>query len=231
MRRTFFMLAAALLAALPPAVAAAGHGDPAPREGSPSVAATLAPGVESLVDHASPGALLDLIVTLDRPADRRMETDLSRLGVWSRTFEQLPSAASNVSIDPRYVDPLGNPRPVISYHLDDYTLAGMAAATDVYRQVFRRAGIQDCTNPEDGTWFPSCSCPVEVYCKHAYAVAWSLLTAGETRPTSAVRATPAPVGSGALRRLREATHTWERQQAVYAGIVEHREIEILQRAQ
>ena len=78
--------------------------------------------------------------------------------------------------------------------------------TEDYEVIWERA---------ESDWFPSCSCPVEAYCKHAYAVAWSLLTAGETRPTSAVRATPAPVGSGALRRLREATHTWERQQAVW----------------
>src|SRR5260370_11250352 len=113
MRRTFFMLAAALLAVLPPAVAAADHGDPSPRAGNPSAApgpATLAPGVESLVDHASPGALLDLIVTLDRPADRRMETALSRLGVWSRTFEHLPSAAVRLPVA-RLAD-LGNLRGV-----------------------------------------------------------------------------------------------------------------------
>jgi choline dehydrogenase-like flavoprotein len=74
---------------------------------------------------------------------------------FSVAVEQLPSPANNVSIDPRYLDPLGNPRPVISYHIDDYTLAGMAAATDVCRQVFRRAGIEDRTDPEQGMWFPS----------------------------------------------------------------------------
>ncbi len=74
---------------------------------------------------------------------------------FSIAVEQLPSPDNSVSIDPRHVDPLGNPRPVLSYHLDDYTLAGMAAATEVYRQVFSQAGIQDCTDPERGTWFPS----------------------------------------------------------------------------
>ena len=61
--------------------------------------------------------------------------------------EQLPAVGNGVSIDPRYVDPLGNPRPVIRYDLDDYTLAGMAAASDTYRGIFRRAGITDCTDP------------------------------------------------------------------------------------
>jgi choline dehydrogenase-like flavoprotein len=62
--------------------------------------------------------------------------------------EQLPAPTNSVSIDPRYLDPLGNPRPVISYDLDEYTLAGMAAATDVYSEVFRRAGVTDCTDPK-----------------------------------------------------------------------------------
>ena len=117
MRRKFLMLAAAVLAALPPAAAVAGHGDRSPSAAEaafPMAAASsskltfplpdapgpaaLAPGVESLVDHASPGALLDLVVTLDRPADHRMQTALSRLGVWSRTFPQLPSAAIRLPI-------------------------------------------------------------------------------------------------------------------------------------
>ena len=116
MRRTFFMVAAAVLAALPPAVAGASHGVATGGGRSPSAAApspfdptggtkltfplpdppgpaTLAPGAQALADHAAPGSLLDLIVTLDRPADRRLAGALARLGVWSRTFEQLPSAA------------------------------------------------------------------------------------------------------------------------------------------
>jgi choline dehydrogenase-like flavoprotein len=84
-----------------------------------------------------------------------LEATLPRHVRFSVAVEQLRSPANNVGIDPRYLDPLGNPRPVISYHLDDYTLAGMAAATGVYRQVFGRADIQDRTNPEEGTWFPS----------------------------------------------------------------------------
>lgn len=49
----------------------------------------------------------------------------------------------------------GMPRPVINYRIDDYTKAGMAAATRVYQQIFGRAGITDCTNPHEGSWFPS----------------------------------------------------------------------------
>jgi choline dehydrogenase-like flavoprotein len=73
----------------------------------------------------------------------------------SLAIEQLPDPANCVSIDRRYLDPLGNPRPVINYRIDDYTLAGMAAATRVYQEVFRRARITDCTNPDQSAWFPS----------------------------------------------------------------------------
>ncbi|MEW6475630.1 MAG: S8 family serine peptidase [Actinomycetota bacterium] len=128
MRRTFFMLAAAVLAALPPAVAGAGGGSPSPTVAPPSAAAPagsvtdafgaglaagrkltfpipdapgpapLSPRVEALLDGASPSALLDLVVTLDRPADDRMTAALARLGVWSHTFRHLPSAAVRLPV-------------------------------------------------------------------------------------------------------------------------------------
>lgn len=74
---------------------------------------------------------------------------------FSLAVEQLPDTFNSVSVDPRYLDPLGNPRPVIQYRINDYTLAGMAAAASVYQQIFQRAGITDCTDPSKGGWFPS----------------------------------------------------------------------------
>lgn len=44
--------------------------------------------------------------------------------------------------------------PLSTSGIDDYTLAGMAEATRVYREVFSRAGIEDRTDPEQGPWFP-----------------------------------------------------------------------------
>src|SRR6185295_18036861 len=124
MRRTIFMLAAALLAALPPVVAGAGNGQSSPSANGPSAAdpiatfgaqlaagrkltfplpdapgpASLSPGAQALVDGAAPGALLDLVVTLDRPADTRMAAALARLGVWSHTYKHLPSAAVRLPV-------------------------------------------------------------------------------------------------------------------------------------
>jgi choline dehydrogenase-like flavoprotein len=90
-----------------------------------------------------------------RKLHQHLADTLSRQVRVSLAVEQLPSTANGVSIDPRYVDQLGNPRPVIDYHIDDYTLAGMVAATEVCHEMFDRAGITDCTNPDEGTWFPS----------------------------------------------------------------------------
>ncbi|SIO57731.1 Choline dehydrogenase [Singulisphaera sp. GP187] len=85
----------------------------------------------------------------------RLTSTLPRHVRVSLAIEQLPDPANCVTIDRRYLDPLGNPRPVIRYRIDDYTLAAMAAATGVYQQVFRKAGITDCTNPDESAWFPS----------------------------------------------------------------------------
>jgi choline dehydrogenase-like flavoprotein len=84
-----------------------------------------------------------------------VRSSLSRQVRFSLNVEQLPSPDNRVSVDPRYLDPLGNPRPVITYDIDDYTGAGLAAATRFYRQVFDYAGIEDRSDPAQGNWFPS----------------------------------------------------------------------------
>ncbi len=69
-------------------------------------------------------------------------------------FEQLPSRDNRVTIDPKVRDALGNHRPVLSYHYDDYSLAGAQAAVDkVWTTITRHAGIEDHTvypNPAPG---------------------------------------------------------------------------------
>jgi choline dehydrogenase-like flavoprotein len=84
-----------------------------------------------------------------------LASTLSRHVRFSLAVEQLPEDENRVTIDPRYLDTLGNPRPVIHYKIGEYTLAGMAAATRVYQEMFRHAGITDCTDPNKGNWFPS----------------------------------------------------------------------------
>jgi choline dehydrogenase-like flavoprotein len=118
----------------------------------------------------APDSTVAAAVTGDRLYGSRLRhhlvETLRRQVRFSIAVEQLRSPDNNVTIDPRHVDPLGNPRPVLRYHLDDYTLAGMAAATEVYREVFRQAGITDCTDPEKGTWFPSVPYDGQVFHYH-----------------------------------------------------------------
>jgi choline dehydrogenase-like flavoprotein len=75
----------------------------------------------------------------------------------SLAMEQLPDPRNRVTIDPRHVDPIGNPQPVIDYHIDDYSRAGMVVASLVGQAIFRRAQIEDCTEIGDSAWFPSVS--------------------------------------------------------------------------
>ncbi len=64
----------------------------------------------------------------------------------------VPADSNNrVAVDRRYTDALGNLRPVISYGLSEYTVAGAAFAREVSRRIFQRLGVEDYTvyNPLD----------------------------------------------------------------------------------
>jgi choline dehydrogenase-like flavoprotein len=95
-----------------------------------------------------------------------LRNQLSRQVRFSLNVEQLPSPDNRVTIDPRYLDPLGNPRPVVHYDIDDYTLAGMAAAKRFYQDVFARAGIEDASDSAKAAWFPSVTYQGEEYRYH-----------------------------------------------------------------
>jgi choline dehydrogenase-like flavoprotein len=63
-------------------------------------------------------------------------------------IEQPSDPENRVTINRRDVDALGLPRPVITYGVDKYVFAGMAAAASIARQVFAQAGIEDHTDPK-----------------------------------------------------------------------------------
>lgn len=85
---------------------------------------------------------------------KSLASTLSRQIRFSLAVEQMPDPNNRVTLDRQFLDPLGNPRPAIDYRLDEYTLEGMVAATSVYQQMFRQAGVADCTG-QGGAWFPS----------------------------------------------------------------------------
>lgn len=58
----------------------------------------------------------------------------------------MPAEPSNrITVDGRYVDALGNLRPVISYSLPDYTMDAVAASRRISRRLFQRLGAEDKT--------------------------------------------------------------------------------------
>ena len=69
--------------------------------------------------------------------------------------EQIPHPGNCVTIDPNHVDRLGNFLPVISYHVSDYTRAGVAEGKKISDQVFARLGVSDYTkyNETDPGYF------------------------------------------------------------------------------
>jgi choline dehydrogenase-like flavoprotein len=71
--------------------------------------------------------------------------------------EQMPEADNRVTIDPHYLDMLGNYRPVIHYHCSDYMRKSFEAAKTVSDQIFAANQIEDFTvyNPSEAdyvTW-------------------------------------------------------------------------------
>jgi choline dehydrogenase-like flavoprotein len=60
--------------------------------------------------------------------------------------EMLPDPTNRISIDPAHTDPLGLPKPVVTYNdFDQYTLAGIAAASNVAETIFAALGAEDHT--------------------------------------------------------------------------------------
>jgi choline dehydrogenase-like flavoprotein len=100
----------------------------------------------------APASTLQELVGVENLFGSRLRGRLREVG--SRQFrfgflmDQMPDPANRVKIDPRYLDQLGNYRPVIHYDLDDYVLRGMAVAREVATQIFRRLGASDATDPE-----------------------------------------------------------------------------------
>ncbi|MDH6575958.1 GMC family oxidoreductase [Kitasatospora sp. MAP5-34] len=69
-------------------------------------------------------------------------------------MEQEADPANRVTIDPRHLDALGNPRPVIHYDLSEYVKRGIAAAKTVSDQLFALLGAEDHTRFEPGPAWP-----------------------------------------------------------------------------
>ncbi len=64
----------------------------------------------------------------------------------SYMLEQPADESNRITIDASYKDALGNPRPIISYNISDYSRAGVAFARETGRMIFQRLGVEDHSN-------------------------------------------------------------------------------------
>jgi len=58
-------------------------------------------------------------------------------------IEVLPDESNRISVDPRYLDQMGNPRPVVSFDIPDYTLETVAFSRRLSRRIYQRLGAED----------------------------------------------------------------------------------------
>jgi choline dehydrogenase-like flavoprotein len=82
-----------------------------------------------------------------RALRERLRDEVGRQVRFGCLVEQPPVEANRVTIGSEH-DPLGLPKPVIDYHVDDYVLAGMSAASTIAQEIFAKAGIENRTDPQ-----------------------------------------------------------------------------------
>jgi choline dehydrogenase-like flavoprotein len=81
---------------------------------------------------------------------RRLATTVPHQIRFGFLLEQPPRRRNRVTIDRRWTDAMGNPRPVLRYDLDDHVRRGFAAAAALSRQAFAALGAVEAT-----TWRPT----------------------------------------------------------------------------
>ena len=105
---------------------------------------------------ASPYTDLDMLVDqqnkFGRALRRGLVAQVSRQVLLDSAVEILPEEDNRVTVDPQYVDQLGNPRPVISFSIPGYTLEGVAYARRLSRRIFQRVGAEDHTAYDAATY-------------------------------------------------------------------------------
>lgn len=92
--------------------------------------------------------LIDLVERENRwGADlRRALIDrVSRQVLIDCMIEVLPDEGNRITVDPRFRDQMGNPRPIVSMRLPDYTLDTVAFSRGLTRRIYQRLGAEDRT--------------------------------------------------------------------------------------
>ena len=101
--------------------------------------------VASVLNPSTPGARVPWGMNLRQQLYDECQRHM-RLGL---LIEQTPLWCNRVELDTRFVDPLGNFRPVLHYDFDEYTRKGMRAAVEVSNALFDKANVTDFTTFDD----------------------------------------------------------------------------------
>ena len=75
--------------------------------------------------------------------DQTLRQQTSRHVRLASLVEQLPDANNRVTLDPAKRDMYGVPLPRLTYHIDSYVQAGLAAARTAHDEIFERLGVSE----------------------------------------------------------------------------------------
>jgi choline dehydrogenase-like flavoprotein len=73
-------------------------------------------------------------------------SQISRQLLLAFMVEVAPEPGNRVTVDPKYRDPLGNMKPVISFRVPDYSMEGASFGFDLAAGIFGRLGAEDHTS-------------------------------------------------------------------------------------
>ncbi len=74
---------------------------------------------------------------------KELVSQVSRQLLLAFMVEMLPETSNKISVNPQYRDRLGNMRPVVSFHVPDYSMEGVAYGRELSKQLFQRLGAED----------------------------------------------------------------------------------------
>lgn len=81
--------------------------------------------------------------------DQALRLQTSRHVRLASLVEQLPDPENRVTLDPQQKDVYGVPLPRLSYRIDDYVRAGLAAARTAHEEVFKQLGVSELHHSPD----------------------------------------------------------------------------------
>jgi choline dehydrogenase-like flavoprotein len=77
---------------------------------------------------------------------------LSRQLLLAYMIEMPADPESRVTVDPQYIDRLGNMRPVVNFKIGDYSMATAEYARGLSRRIFGKLGAEDYTHYDEGDY-------------------------------------------------------------------------------